>query len=120
MAERMAVFIPAQKSAFNHASSVELMSLVAGGEPMGKRAAVQGRPFASVHTYEANTPQPVRSSSCSSPFTFNLPHNRELYFLVRTDEIPKRSKQPQNLPSYFHLNFSYRGVDKTQFRNNCI
>ncbi len=35
-----------------------------GGEPMGKRAAVQGWPFALVHAYAANTHQlaPTKSA----------------------------------------------------------
>ncbi len=53
----VAAFIPeknALKSAYKHVSSVESISLVAGGEPMGKHAAVQGRSFALVHAYAAS------------------------------------------------------------------
>ncbi len=52
----VAAFIP-ENSAYNHASSVESISLVAGGEPMGRCAAVQGWPFALVHACAANTHQ---------------------------------------------------------------
>ncbi len=51
MTGNVAAFIPGN-SAYKHASSVESISLVAG-EPIGRRAAVQGWPFGLVHAYAA-------------------------------------------------------------------
>ncbi len=56
----VAAFIPeegAQKSAYKTREQRGINIIGSWGEPMGKRAAVQGRPFALVRAYAANTHQ---------------------------------------------------------------
>ncbi len=53
-----------------------------GGEPIGKRAPVQGWPFALVHAFAANTHQ-VAKRSWFSEVGFNQLGSRPAFFILR-------------------------------------
>ncbi len=84
----------ALKSAYKHASSVGLMSLVAGWEPMGKRAAVQGRPLVLVHAYAANEKKSIdENPDCNQYFDFL--EIQRVYFLLHAMHRHRHRSAPE-------------------------